>query len=62
MDPQREVELLQYIDHREREERKRDYRADYRDEEPVTLKGILLVLLMIGILGALIYVVGWLGP
>jgi hypothetical protein len=64
MDSQREVELLRehIVDHRERGERKRDYETDYRDEKPITLKGILRVLLMIGILGALIYVVGWSGP
>lgn len=64
MDSQREVELLHehIIDHRESGERKRDYETDYRDEKPVTLKGILWVLLMIGMLGALIYVVGWMGP
>ena len=64
MDSQREVELFhgQIVDYRGRGERKRDYETGYRDEKPITFKGILWVFLMIGVLGALIYVVGWLGP
>ena len=64
MDSQREGELLRehIVDHRERGKRKRDYETAYWDEKPVTLKGILWVLLMIGMLGAPIYVVGWMRP